>query len=139
MSRTIGVATYIDVLDGTGTFKVMVENYPITSLTSFVIDGIDITDKIMFRQAVFSRIDGLRFRMQKGNIHVNYTAGFAVIPADLTQACIEMVAWRLEEAKRIGQSSKSAGGQETVSYQTIATSTSAKVCMDQYKRRFTTL
>lgn len=43
---------------------------------------------------------------------------YSFTPADLEQACIELIAERYKYKDRIGQNSKSLGGQETVSFST---------------------
>lgn len=48
-------------------------------------------------------------------VAMTYTAGYPVVPPDLAQACIELVALRYRERTRIGEVSKHLGS-ETVSY-----------------------
>ncbi len=47
---------------------------------------------------------------------VTYTAGYATAPPDLAQAAIELVGEAFRRRDRIGQSSKSLGGQEVVGF-----------------------
>src|SRR5258706_7085113 len=44
------------------------------------------------------------------NIEVTYSAGYAVIPFDLEQACIELVCLLIAERPRIGEGGKNFGG-----------------------------
>lgn len=135
LSRNIANATVIETLDGTGTAKMTVQHYPITSLTSVTVDGVAVNSAYLkFRNATIQRTDGYAFPL-RSQVALNYTAGYSTIPLDIAQACVEIVAWRYKERDRIGQSSKSAGGAETVAYQTTAIPASAKTILDQYKRR----
>ena len=65
---------------------------------------------------------------------VQYTAGYAVPPADLSQACIELVALRYRERGRIGEVAKAIGGGQTVSYSQKDMSDSIKTLIQQYRR-----
>jgi hypothetical protein len=53
-------------------------------------------------------------------VTMQYTAGFATVPGDIAQACIELVCRKYRERTRIGERSRSLGGQETVSYETVS-------------------
>ena len=57
---------------------------------------------------------------KRAAILLRYTAGFAAVPFDIAQATLELVARKYRERTRIGQRSKSLGGGETVSYETVA-------------------
>ena len=47
---------------------------------------------------------------------VSYTAGYATVPAGVQQAVTELVGEAFRRRDRIGQTSKSLGGQETTSF-----------------------
>ena len=59
---------------------------------------------------------------------------YSYIPADLEQACIEMVAERYKYKNRIGEVSKSLGGQETMSYSQKDMSDFVKILLSPYRR-----
>lgn len=59
---------------------------------------------------------------------------YSYIPADINQACIEWVAERYRYKERVGQRSKSLGGQETASYDLGAMSAYIKAILQPYKR-----
>jgi len=135
MSRNISAATYVETKDGSGGKNMTFGAYPITALGSMTVDGVVVNSQYLrFKQAMITRTDGYVFPIGS-EVEVTFTAGYATIPADIAQACVEIVAWRYKERERIGQSSKSAGGAETVSYQTKDVPASAKTVLDQYKRR----
>ena len=64
---------------------------------------------------------------------LQYTAGYTAPPADLAQACIELVALRYRERGRIGVA-KAIGNGQTVSYSQKDMSDSIKTVIEQYRR-----
>ena len=79
-------------------------------------------------------IRGYAVPRKAGCVSVQYTAGYAVPPADLSQACIELVALRYRERGRIGEVTKAIGGGQTVSYSQKDMSDSIKSLIQQYRR-----
>ena len=53
-------------------------------------------------------------------VTIQYTAGYDPIPADVQQACIELVAWKYHERRRIGETTRSIGGVEVATFQPAA-------------------
>ena len=76
---------------------------------------------------------GLVFPRGRGNVRVSYQAGFASPPADLTQACIEMVSLRYREKDRVGLVSKGLAG-ETTAYSLKDMPESVRTLLSQYRR-----
>jgi hypothetical protein len=74
-----------------------------------------------------------RFRRDFGNVSVTYTAGYAVIPADIEGAACRIVAWGYTESTRIQQNSKSMGG-EVVSFSSASAPKWATELLDHIKR-----
>ena len=68
-----------------------------------------------------------------GCVTLRYTAGYAVTPPELAQACIELVALRYRERSRIGEVARAIGGGETVSYSQKDMSDSIKTLIQQYR------
>jgi hypothetical protein len=79
-------------------------------------------------------IRGYAVPRKAGCVSLQYTAGYAVPPADLSQACIELVALRYRERGRIGEVAKAIGGGQTVSYSQKDMSDSIKSLIQQYRR-----
>lgn len=137
------VATiYQQVNDGEGTRSVILKHFPITSVSSVVVDGVTIPQRtsvtgsgwVLKANNVsltpdYSFTDGLQ------NVVITYTAGYDVIPYDVEQAVIEMAAMRYRERTRIGVMSNTVGG-ESVSYQTVTIPVSVQSVVDSYKRMF---
>lgn len=133
VSRTLLSSTFTKRLDGTGTKVLMVPDYPISSIASLAVDGLAVpanayvfsNDTIVHQTGVFER--GI------ANVEITYTAGYAAIPDDIKQACIELVCYRYKERSRIGEVSKSMGGQ-TVSFLQKDLPNFVKMILDPYRR-----
>jgi len=59
---------------------------------------------------------------------------YSYVPADIEQACIELVRERYAYSKRMGQKSKSLGGAETATYDLSSMSEYVKMLLRPYKR-----
>jgi hypothetical protein len=78
-------------------------------------------------------IRGYAVPRKAGCVTLQYTAGYSVIPPDVAQACIELVALRYRERSRIGEVARAIGGGETVSYSQKDMSDSIKTLIQQYR------
>ena len=105
--------TYTEYYSGQGTQELFLDQRPIISITSIKQDsewafGSDSTfasdnyaiqdDRVVLKDNVFS--SGVR------NLQVIYTAGYATIPTDLKQACIEEVARAFDKRLNVDVSSR---------------------------------
>jgi hypothetical protein len=79
-------------------------------------------------------IRGYSVPRKAGCVTLQYTAGYAVTPPDLAQACIELVALRYRERSRIGEVARAIGNGQTVSYSQKDMSDSIKTLIQQYRR-----
>ncbi len=68
------------------------------------------------------------------NVTVTYQAGYAVTPADVEQAVIELVGERFRARERIGLSAKALGGQETASFTTTPFNATIAALLAPYRR-----
>lgn len=112
---------YADTFDGRDTSRIAFPNYPVTAVASVTIDGTAIPARpsalgsgYVFSPTMLS-LSGFSFTRGFGNVVVAYTAGFATVPPDLEQACVELIAFKYRERDRIGHQSKTLGG-ETVAF-----------------------
>jgi hypothetical protein len=64
---------------------------------------------------------------------MQYTAGYASVPADVAQACIELVALRYRERTRIGEISKHLGDGATVTYERSDIPAKIKTMLQPYR------
>jgi uncharacterized phiE125 gp8 family phage protein len=125
LNRKILQASYTENYNGSGSSALTLTNYPIISLQSVSIGGV--------AQAIVSQSDfttsgvkfsgrrligqNIKFSKGAGNIIISYTAGYAAVPSDIEQACIELVALRYKNGRgeRLGVSSKALAS-ESVSF-----------------------
>jgi uncharacterized phiE125 gp8 family phage protein len=123
--------------DGRGGQAMTLPDYPVTEIFLLEIDGQPIPAQAGIGQAGYRFtdtkiiLDGYRFTAGSGNVHVDFTAGYDVVPADIEQAVNELVALRYKERDRIGHRSKSLAG-ETVSFITAAMPDSVKAVLAPY-------
>lgn len=138
LSRDIMQNTYVSARDGTGGSRLMFRNYPVTAVTLVKIDNVPIplsvngSNGYVYNETALSLI-GYRFNKGYSNVSLSYTAGFAVVPNEIEQACIEMVALRFKEKGRIGVVSKGMAG-ETITYSQKDMSDSMESTLMQYRR-----
>jgi uncharacterized phiE125 gp8 family phage protein len=119
ISRTIPSQAYTDTLDGQGGTRMILGNYPVAAVASVTIDGNLIPQStgpaipgwVLANDGVSLR--GYVFTRDLANVVISYTAGYASVPDDLEQACLELASMRWKERDRIGHSSVNMAGQQT--------------------------
>lgn len=120
-SRTFLSAAYTETRDGTGTRKMTMRNFPVTAVASVFVDGQAVPARLSPLSNGYTFDDlkvaltGYVFTSGMGNVTVTYTAGFASVPYDIEQACIEAVSLRYKAKDRLGVNSKSLAG-ESISF-----------------------
>ena len=109
LGRPILSQDWQEIRDGTGGQRLAFANIPVTAVLSLSIDGLAIppapalgTDGGGFGPgytftATELALRGLVFTRRPQNVIVTYTAGYASVPPDLAQACIELVCRRYKE------------------------------------------
>ncbi len=151
MSRNIKQASYTETYNGSGTPMQALRNTPILSVQSLAINGVVVPQAstptsygylfdenllylvgAIFPQSTYFGQGG-SFPQNAQNVVVSYTAGYAEVPADLAQACIEWVGYAYRSRDRIGMSSGAIAGQ-SVGYITGTMPDSVKSAIQQYKR-----
>ena len=153
LNRQIASQDYIEVRDGSGGHTMMFGAFPVTAVTSLAIDGVAVpaippvnpaTPQVLtvgffggpagytFSPTVLG-VRGYFFRRGIQNVQMQYTAGYAAVPPDLAQACIELVALRYRERTRTGEVSKHLGGAETVTYSQKDMAASTMTLIRQYR------
>ena len=141
LQRQIAMSDWIEVRDGDGGQRMAFANFPVSAVLALSIDGITIPPapsgggfgagyvfsptELALRGYVFSR------RVQ--NVIVTYTAGYASVPLDIAQACIELVCQRYRERSRVGEVSKALMSGETVTYSQKDMSEDVKTLLQQYQ------
>lgn len=144
-NRDIIQATYNEVRDGYGGTKMLLRQFPAQAPTLVQVDGITIAQRASPTAAgwVFdgNRVLGLSgyvFTRGISNVVVAYTAGWPLgsVPADIEQACIELVVQFFRNRTRIGDQSltvAAGSGHETVAYLMRSMTPTTKAMLDQFR------
>jgi hypothetical protein len=127
LSRPVLSADWQELRDGGGPWcdetTLAFGVQPVTAVLLVAIDGIAVPPGAPGRAGyVFTpaalTIRGYAVPRRRACILLQYTAGYAVAPPDIAQATLELVCRKYRERTRIGERSRSVGGQETVAYET---------------------
>jgi hypothetical protein len=140
LNRELGTQSYSSYRDGTGGTRMMFRNYPVTSISLVKVDGQPIpasepgsgNNGYVFTDTSVTLI-GYQFTRGFSNVFLQYVAGFAAIPSEIEQACIELVSLRYKERDRIGIVSKGLAG-ETVTFTQKDFTESIEGPLRQYRR-----
>jgi hypothetical protein len=137
-NRDFTVTDYDLWRSGRGAVVMLLPQFPIVDVTLVQIDGVSIPRAPSFagygyRFTQMSVIlgGGPTFSVGAQNVYVEYSAGYAVVPADIAQAVNELVALRYNLRDKLEWSSKSLAG-ETVSLVQRDMPASVKTLLDQY-------
>lgn len=139
LNRDIASQDYNEARDGTGGNRLVFAEYPVTAVSSVVVDGRPIpraVDVVSIGYRFDSQqiiLNGYVFTKGWSNVQLAYTAGFAAVPMEIEQACIELVSLRFKERDRIGHQSKSLAG-ETVTFFIKDMPDSVRTILNNYKR-----
>lgn len=154
-ARTFEAATYTETRNGNGAPMLFLRQGPIVSVASLSIDGIAIPaattptsygyvfdDRRLYLRGnagISARVTGtpggypIGFSRGVQNIAVEYSAGYATIPADLNQACVELVADMLAKRDRIDLKSQTLGQNDTVAYNLVDMPPRVKTILRAYR------
>ncbi len=153
--RIFELGTYTETRNGNGSEVMFLRQGPIVSVQSVMVDGVAIPaapDAISYGYVFDERQVYLRgyarvspsapgtmigsvgsFRRGIQNVVIAYTAGYATIPLDLNQACVELVADKYAKRKRIDEKSQTTGQQMTASYDMSDISARVKTVINAYR------
>lgn len=138
--RTFKTSSYIHTFDGNGALRQVLREYPVTAVSSVLINGVSIPQAATVLNSGYRYdqrsviLTGYSFTQGFQNVVIAYTAGFTSIPLDLEQACIEQVAYLYRLRKRLGESSTGLAG-ATTTYITKSMLDTVKSVLDQYRNR----
>jgi len=132
-------ADYLEVYDGNGAGWMLLRQGPITEVQSVFFAGVTLTtqaDPVSGTPGFLfdgRRLSLLGYEFPYGApVVVSYTAGYISPPAGVQQAVNELVGEAFKRRDRIGQSSKTLGGQETVAFQTTDMNATIKTMLAPY-------
>lgn len=139
INRPVLSAPYAETRDGSGGRTLSFAVTPVTAILNLSIDGRDIPPApddfhpgYRFGPTRLS-LYGYRFTPGLDNVAVEYSAGFATVPGELAQACIQLVALRYRERDRIGLNSKGMAG-EVTSFLRDAMPADVAAVLQRYRR-----
>lgn len=141
LNRDLGQQTYTEKRNGTGGDTMLFANYPVTDVASVTINGQAIPQSPSELQRGYVNDDNALYlrnaTFERGRLNVTlvYTAGYPEdeVPAELTQACVELVAHRYREKDRIGLVSKGLSG-ETIAFSQKDMPSDVRTVLGNYKK-----
>jgi hypothetical protein len=141
LSRTIGVTTYTQRFSGLGANSQVqvLPQYPVTSVSSVVIDGVNISAVSGPGAPGYDFDDyavyliGYEFTRGKLNVSITWQAGYATVPEDIAQACIELIGSKFKGKDRIDEISKVIQGMQ-VNFRINDFSPAVKSALLPYRR-----
>lgn len=143
-NRIFQAQSYTEYRDGVGygVSELVTLGYPIISVQSVLISGnvipsanIDQFPRSGFYAGLwYIGVEGYSIPRGRKNVKLVYTAGYAVIPADLSEACTELVALKYKQKDRIGISGSEGIDGQHISFKDIAMSAATQQTLMQYKR-----
>jgi len=146
--RKFKAAEYTEYHCGDGGDKVFPRNKPINSVSA-LYDDLDRAytsaelfspDDYAIVDSRYVQLDGLTFYKALNNIKIVYNGGYATIPGDLAQACIEQVSIKYNEGRlhhTLGVTSKSLGVEgASMSFSEADILPQIKVVLRRYMRIF---
>lgn len=135
IGRKLKAADYVERYNGNGKNRIVLNQYPVLSVSSVKINGRmandwDFDNWLLIRHACFAQ--GIR------NIEVSYRAGYETLPADIQEAILIIATQRMNEIENKGVQSKTLAG-ETIAFSTFSDSggmpPSAFAILNEYKRK----
>lgn len=148
MNKSIEQTTYIELYDGSGEKELLLDNYPIISITA-LSDDIDKDNKkynsvIASGEILIHKTSGIielynqSFTESQKNIYIKYIAGYttATIPNDLKMILYEMISkkWKDYQDKRYGMVSKSVLD-ENVSFSLVDVTDQQRQILNLYRKK----
>jgi hypothetical protein len=119
LSRGILTAIYTQTFNGNGRDRWTFSQYPVTAVSSVSVNGSTISaassstaSGFVFDETTLYLRGGYRFCQGVQNVTVVYTAGYAIVPTDVEQACIDWISLLYKSKSRIGEQSKVIAGEQ---------------------------
>lgn len=137
-------ASQTETRSGDGGSVMLLRQRPVSSVSSVTIDGEAIPQRPSLSDSGYVLTDyregeltlvGYSFSRGVGNVTIVYTGGIAVVPGEVEQAVIELVAWNYKARDRIGIANRVLPQGESVSFVGYESGTaSVKPVVEAYRR-----
>lgn len=140
LERGILSASYSEIYEGNGKSQMLLRQRPIQAISSIAWLGTTLTsagDPTSGQSGIWNDgrnacLEGYCFPAGLP-IRINYQAGYASAPLDLSLACASLCAEEYARRERIGENSRSQGGQVTVSFDQRAMHAAIQRKLDNYR------
>jgi len=143
-NRVFAQASYTETRNGNERVQLCLKNTPVTAVASVTINDTPVlpavgatgTGYVFDDISIYLRQGGYQSAFIRGmqNVTVVYTAGFATIPMDVAQACIELVAQKYAKRNRIDKASETLGTQQTISFSQADMPAQVRTALQPYIR-----
>jgi hypothetical protein len=136
--RDFGSVAYDIWRSGRDGVSMLVPQSPITAIALVQIDGVTIPAQPTFGSFGYRfaanaiTLDGALFNFGRNNVHLQFTAGSATVPAEIAQACNELVALRYRLRDKLEWSTKALAG-ESVSLITKDMPAAVSTILNMYR------
>jgi hypothetical protein len=114
---------YNEKRNGYGGDSIVTKYYPITAVSSVIVSGVNIPASpdgvatgFVFDDLTIYLTGCYRFIRGRQNIQLNYTAGFATVPADVERAVINQVIFTFRQLQKLGTVSQQMQGVTTAQF-----------------------
>jgi hypothetical protein len=139
LNRIFASASYTERRDGNGSSVLMFSNYPATAVSAVTVDGeailpfvADPTPGYRFNETALY-LKNAFFTKGIQNVTMAYTAGYTVIPFEIAQVTIELIALKYKQRERVGVTGYGMGP-ERISYTSTDITGDFKSLLRQYQR-----
>lgn len=143
-NRVFLSASYTETRNGTGGAKLLLLNAPVTAVSSLTVDGYAVPPApdaispgyLFDQQVLYIRPGAYPGEFVRGiqNITVTYVAGYATVPPDVNQACVELIASKYAKRLRIDKKSETLGTAQTIGFDLSDMPLSVKTALGAYRR-----
>jgi hypothetical protein len=148
-SRDLFPQDYTEVRNGPGGPRLTLLQFPVTAVSSVTVNGRAVPqattptgpgwladDREVYLTPSAAVDGGAVGLFPRGfqNVVVEYEAGYATIPADLVNACVQQVGYEFRASTRIGERSKTLGAAQTVGYLTDDWLPGVLATINRYRR-----
>ncbi|MDQ1326679.1 MAG: hypothetical protein QG564_1805 [Campylobacterota bacterium] len=127
--RSFSAADYVEKFNGTNRDYHFVKHTPLNSLVYVKVNNIN-EEVLNYNEEMI--VISNTFKSGRINCEISYNAGYDVIPADIEQACIELVGIKYKQIETLNLSSKAIAG-ETTSFIVNEMPDFVKVVLQQYR------